>query len=132
MEPNGLVTAALVATGGAAGALARYWITVLLTRPGVRFPYGTLVCNAGGCLAIGAIMWCAIHRPGLPPGVRLAVVVGLLGSLTTFSTFGYETIELAREGHGAQAVWNVLANVALGLTAAALGMWAASMAAPAR
>jgi CrcB protein len=132
MELKGLVAATLVAAGGAAGALARYWITVRLARPGVRFPYGTLVCNAAGCLAIGAIMWFAIHRPGLPPSVRLAVVVGLLGSLTTFSTFGYETIELAREGHGVQAVWNVLANVTLGLAAAALGMWGASMAAPAR
>lgn len=60
-------------------------------------------------------MWFVIHRPRFPPGVRLAVVVGLLGSLTTSSTFGYDTIELARQGHGAQAAWNVLASVAPGL-----------------
>jgi len=56
MEANGLVGAALVAAGGAAGALVRHGITVLLARPGVRFPYGILVCNVAGCLAIGTVM----------------------------------------------------------------------------
>lgn len=76
-------------------------------------------------------MWFVVRRPVLPPAVRLGVVVGLLGSLTTFSTFGYDTIELARQGHTAQAVWNVIANLALGLGAVALGLWAGSLAAPA-
>jgi fluoride exporter len=130
MDPKGLAAAGLVAAGGAAGALARHWITMLLTRPGVRFPYGTLVCNIAGCLAIGAIMWFVVRRPALPPAVRLGVVVGLLGSMTTFSTFGYDTVELAREGHAAQAVWNVALNLALGMGAVALGMWGASLVAP--
>lgn len=132
MEPKGFVAAALVAAGGALGALARYWLTLLLTRPGVRFPYGILVCNVAGCLAIGVVMWLVIHRPALPPGIRLLVVVGLLGSLTTFSTFGYDTVELVRQGHAGQAMWNVAANVALGLGAVALGLWIASSLAPAR
>lgn len=132
MEPKGLVAAALVAAGGALGALARYWITPPLARPGVRFPYGILVCNVVGCLAIGVVMWLVIHRPALPPGIRLLVVVGLLGSLTTFSTFGYDTLELVRQGHMGQAVLNVATNVALGLGAVALGLWIASSLAPAR
>ena len=131
MDPKGLAAAALVAAGGALGALARHWITIALTRPGIRFPYGILVCNVAGCLAIGAIMWFVVRRPILPPAVRLGVVVGLLGSLTTFSTFGYDTIELSRQGHTAQAVWNVLANLALGLGAVALGLWTASLVSPA-
>lgn len=131
MDPKGLAAAAIVAAGGALGALARHWITIALARPGGRFPYGTLVCNLAGCLAIGAIMWFVVRRPVLPSAVRLGVVVGLLGSLTTFSTFGYDTVELARQGHSAQAVWNVITNLALGLGAVALGLWTASLAAPA-
>lgn len=132
MEASGFVGAALVAAGGATGALTRYGITALLARPGMRFPYGILVCNVAGCLAIGAVMGFVIHRPGFSAGMRLAVVVGLLGSLTTFSTFGYDTIELARQGRLAQAAGNVLANVVLGLGAVAVGMWVASLLAPTR
>ncbi|MFG0284484.1 MAG: fluoride efflux transporter CrcB [Phycisphaerales bacterium JB039] len=127
MEPSGLLAAAMVATGGAAGALARYGLSIWLARPDVRFPYAILLCNVGGCLLMGALMWFVMHKPTLAPTLRLLLVVGLLGSLTTFSTFGYDTIELARQGHVAQAIWNVVANVVLGLGAVALGAWAAWM-----
>ena len=130
MEPNGLVAAALVATGGALGALARYGVSAWLARSDVRFPYAILLCNVGGCLLIGVFMWFVMHKPTLAPALRLLLVVGLLGSLTTFSTFGYDTVELVRQGHTAQAVWNVLTNVALGLGAVALGLWLGSLLAP--
>ncbi len=131
MQPNGLIAAGLVAVGGAAGALARYGVSLWLTRPGVQFPYAILVCNVAGCLCMGALMWWVMQKPGLAPGLRLLLVVGLLGSLTTFSTFGYDTVELAREGRAAQAALNVVANVALGLGGVALGAWGAGMVAQA-
>ena len=88
-----------VALGGALGAIARYEITARLQqRWGPGFPIGTLVVNVLGCLLVGGVMAWIANRPQLEPRVRLGVVVGLLGSLTTFSTFGFETIELARDG----------------------------------
>ena len=86
-----------------------------------RFPAGTLVVNVLGCLAIGLLLGVAGRSSELPESVRLLVVVGLLGSFTTFSTFGKETVDLVAQGAPGRALLVVLGNLALGLPAVWLG-----------
>ncbi len=109
-----------VAAGGAVGAVLRYVSGVALlkwTEQGL--PIATLMVNVAGCFAIGLMLhggaaaaarWPLLAHPGL--------TVGLLGALTTFSTFSYETIRLAEAGQPTSAAINIAANVLLSLGAA--------------
>lgn len=111
-----------VGLGGFAGAVARYSLAGWVQQwSGARFPAGTFVVNLLGCFAIGAFMAAAQERLPLPPETRLFVTLGFLGSFTTFSTFGYETLELLRAGDFGRALLNVAGQVVLGLSAVALG-----------
>ena len=112
----------LIGTGGFLGALARYGISAALHRSyDGPFPVGTLAVNVVGCFAAGLVMYFVDHRDALTPETRHFVTVGLLGALTTFSTFGYETIQLLRDGRAAHALASVALNVLLGLGAVWLG-----------
>ena len=120
---NGIVGNFLaVGCGGFLGAIARYAISGLFQK---RFPHftpaGTLAVNVLGCFMIGVLMAVITTRPNFPPKLQLFLVTGILGSLTTFSTFGYETVELLREQSYRTALWNVTANLAFGLPAVWLG-----------
>jgi CrcB protein len=86
-----------------------------------RFPYGTLVVNVSGCLAIGVIAGLAERASVFTPETRLFLMTGFLGGYTTFSAFAYETVFLAREHAWLSALINVLAQVALGLMAVVAG-----------
>jgi len=111
-----------VALGGALGAAARYLVTLAVSRiPGPPFPYGTLLVNVAGCFAAGLAL--AALVPGRPADapLRLFLVTGVLGGLTTFSAFSAETIDLLPRGHARIAFLTVVANVSLSLAAAALG-----------
>ena len=111
----------IVGLGGFLGAIARFGVSSFLAaRQGPGFPTGTLVVNVLGCLAIGALM-ALLELEALSANLRLFLAVGLLGSFTTFSTFGYETIELFRDGDYQPALWSVAANLVLGLSAVLLG-----------
>ena len=85
------------------------------------FPAGTLAVNVVGCLAIGVLMHLVEDRQLLAPATRLFLMVGILGALTTFSTFGYETVELLRDGETRLAVASMAANVILGIGAVLAG-----------
>ncbi|MDA1264372.1 MAG: fluoride efflux transporter CrcB [Planctomycetota bacterium] len=111
----------LVGLGGAVGALLRYGASVQLQSIGGTFPAATLVVNVIGCLAIGAALGMTGRATELPETWRLFLVVGLLGSLTTFSTFGKETVDLVVAGESGRALLVVAANLALGLPAVWLG-----------
>ncbi|MCB9845392.1 MAG: fluoride efflux transporter CrcB [Phycisphaeraceae bacterium] len=123
----------LVALGGASGALCRFGGVSLTNHvaasmgmsPGDRFPFGTLAVNVVGCLIIGVIMGVSQARHDLTDPTRLLVVVGFLGSLTTFSAFGAETVRLLQEQRPLLAAGNVLANVVIGLAAVGVGLSAA-------
>lgn len=113
---------AMVAAGGALGAVLRYAISAaVLHLAGDRFPLGTLAVNVIGSLAIGVIVGAVASREAFDDWLRLFVMIGCLGSLTTFSTFSAETLRLLHEQRLALAAINVLASVALCLGAAALG-----------
>ncbi len=108
----------LVGLGGFLGALCRYALSGAVHRgvPQSTFPIGTLVVNLLGCLLIGYLAGLAESRQLFTPELRLFAFIGLLGGFTTFSTFGFETIALARDASYVQAAVNVGLHVVLGLT----------------
>jgi CrcB protein len=118
-----MLQVAAVAGGGAAGAALRLWVSSgvhgLLGRD---FPYGTLVVNVSGSLAMGLLYVLLLERSAAPPEIRAALLVGLLGAFTTFSTWSLETVNLLAEAEIGKAALNVLLSVALCLGATWLGI----------
>ena len=116
------MTLAYVALGGALGAVARYGISGwVYDRVGETFPWGTIVVNVLGCLALGAVVrWLQVSA--VSPELRPFLTIGLLGAFTTFSTFSYETVALLQEGQWLRAGLYVGGSVALGLIAMVAGM----------
>ncbi len=112
-----------IAAGGAAGALLRYWTSLgvhyLLGR---GFPYGTLTVNVAGSLLMGLLFVLFVERFNLGSEWRAAILIGLLGSFTTFSTFSIETLNLLEQGETLKALLNILLSVTLCLGAAWLGI----------
>jgi fluoride exporter len=118
----------VIGLGGFVGAIARYWLSGVGQRwCSSSFPAGTLLVNVLGCFFIGVLMSLVVDRPWLSETARMFLVVGLLGSLTTFSTMGYETVELLKDRNVALAAVNILASVALGLGAVIGGRAAARL-----
>ena len=109
-----------MAVGGAIGACVRYWVFLATSKWQLGFPYATLGVNAIGCFLIGVIMSFVEHRHWTPEW-RTFLVTGLLGSMTTFSTFGYETYVIWASGQRTMALAVVGTNLLLGLSAVALG-----------
>ncbi|MEE4184958.1 MAG: fluoride efflux transporter CrcB [Gammaproteobacteria bacterium] len=120
MERNVLLQFLYVGVGGFFGAGLRFALSSWLSRalPHALFPYGTMAVNVIGCLLIGFL---AAYRQPLDPGLRLFLMVGLLGGFTTFSTFALETLSLAQQNQAALAFLNVAVKVCLGLAAAWAG-----------
>lgn len=110
-----------VAAGGAVGACLRF-VIVRALAPAGGFPLGTLAVNVLGCFAIGVIATLAVDAWELGDAARAALVVGVLGGLTTFSSFSLDTLVLVREERLGLAALNILANNVLGLSAAWLGL----------
>jgi CrcB protein len=115
------VTLLLVALGGAAGAVARFLTDrSLAARLGLALPWGTLTVNVSGSLLLGVLAGAA---PGLPAQLSTFVGTGFCGALTTYSTFGYETVQLLAARATRYALLSVTANVTFGLAAASIGWW---------
>ena len=114
-----------VGVGGALGSMARHWINLEVSRRLERsVPNATFVVNVVGCLLIGALAGrIASGRLHLTPTMRTFVFVGVLGGFTTFSSFGLDTFTLAHGGDHAQAVWNVVGQITLGLGGVWLGFY---------
>jgi CrcB protein len=111
------VTLLLVFLGGAAGAPARYVLDRLVQRRHDSvFPWGTLTVNLVGSAILGALL-----VADLPKDVAVMTGMGFCGALTTFSTFGYETVRLLEDGSVLEAGLNVAAGLLLGVLAAACG-----------
>ena len=112
-----------IAAGGAVGALLRYWVsTGVHLLVGRGFPYGTLAVNVSGSLVMGMLYVLIIERMDVDPLWRGAVLIGLLGAFTTFSTFSIETLNLLENGEPVKAAVNVLASVSVCIVARWLGM----------
>ncbi len=111
--------------GGSLGAISRYGMTLLAARLfGTRFPWGTLAVNLAGCFLIG-LAFSLGDRVSfvMNPAARLFFMTGFLGALTTFSTFGLETVNSLRLESALIALANVLSNNIIGLALVFLGMW---------
>lgn len=107
-----------VATGGALGAMLRFYITAhLYPVTGNRFPLGTLIVNVSGCLLVALLYVLIMEKAMLPPYWRHLLITGFLGALTTFSTFSLDALILWQNGVPAVALLYVLANVVLCLLA---------------
>ena len=121
---DSLLRLAAVGLGGALGAMARYGVGIACFKLlGDRFGYGTLVVNAVGCFLLGFLMheaWSSGEK--LSGHVHVGLTVGLLGGLTTFSTFGYQTLRHIERGELMLATLNVVANLVVGLAAAMGGL----------
>lgn len=117
----------LIAGGGAFGAVARYLLSdAVQNATSGSFPIGTLVVNALGCFLIGLFGYALLEGPVTArPEFRLALLVGVLGGFTTFSTFGWETVELFRAGNTRGAALNIVLSNFLCLGAAWIGFKAA-------
>jgi CrcB protein len=118
-----LIKVLAIATGGALGAILRFAISnathMFLGR---GFPYGTLMVNIIGCLGMGILYVVFLERLTLGPEWRAAMQIGLLGALTTFSTFSMETLLLIQGGEAQKAVLNIFLSVFLCLAATWAGM----------
>ena len=115
-----------VAAGGACGALLRWWVAQgVHALVGRGFPYGTLVVNVSGSLVMGVLYVLFFERYDIAPEWRAALVVGLLGAFTTFSTFSMDTLLLIQQGEHARAGMNVVLSVVLCLAGCWLGIAAA-------
>lgn len=122
MEPGLFLRLALVGFGGLIGAILRFGVGEAVAHTmNIRFPLGTLLVNAAGCLAIGFLFTFTLERGMLTPYLRLFVFAGILGGFTTFSAFGHETFLLWRDGMSARAAFYVVVSVTVGFGAVFLG-----------
>lgn len=112
-----------IALGGAFGALGRYassqWVYGVLGR---SFPFGTLVVNVAGSFVMGLLAVLLIEKLVAGPELRAFLMIGFLGSFTTFSTFSLETVNLIGNGEMIKAGVNMLISVFVCVTACWMGM----------
>jgi CrcB protein len=118
-----LQTIVLVGLGGFIGSVLRYLASGLVQQisQSATFPYGTLAVNLIGCFVIGLLSQLADDRGVFSGEARAFVFIGVLGGFTTFSSFGNETMNLARDGEMLPAFANVSVHFVLGLGAVWLG-----------
>lgn len=117
------MTLAGIAIGGAIGSVLRYLIQMqCINWFGTKFPYGTMTVNTLGSLLIGFLSIVLLERFFVSVEIRFAILVGLLGGFTTFSTFSLETLSLIQQGSLFSAASNIIGNVALCIAACFLGV----------
>lgn len=111
----------LVGAGGALGGLARFWLVQWVdNRTGGRFPWGTLAVNVSGALLIGLALG-RVSGPALTSWLWLLLVVGVLGSFTTVSSFSLQVVGVAERDGLRPAVLYILLTLAGGLMLVSLG-----------
>lgn len=104
----------LIATGGALGSMARYWMASNIDgRHGSGFPWGTALVNISGSFVIGLAAALLLGKAGWGDNARAFVMVGICGGFTTFSSFSLQTLALLRDGYllraGGYVAFSVLA-----------------------
>jgi fluoride exporter len=118
-----------ISAGGAVGAVLRYLVSGVVQGMARNegFPYGTLAVNLTGCLLIGLLSVVAETNGVFTGEIRAFIFIGVLGALTTFSTFSNDSMVLLRAGKTGGMLMNLLANTGLGLLMVWLGIWLGSL-----
>lgn len=120
-----MITVLLVLAGGALGASLRYLTDLFIQAlHDSVLPWGTFTVNVVGSLILGAIAG-ATASSNLPAWVLTLAGTGFCGALTTFSTFGFETVRLIEDGSLLEAAGNAVLSLVFGLGAVSLGWWLA-------
>jgi CrcB protein len=110
----------LVVVGAAVGAPTRYLIDrTIQARHDTVFPWGTFTANMIGSFLLGLLATASLHTPH---AVLALLGSGLCGALTTYSTFGYETLRLIQQRTRLLALFNAIASIIGGLGAAYVGV----------
>jgi fluoride exporter len=110
------------ALGGALGALGRWGVAEALPREAGGWPWATLLVNLSGCLVLGLLIGSVFARSPGSSWLRPFLGTGVLGGFTTFSAVAVETVQLTEAGRPGVAAGYVLASVAGGVAASALGL----------
>ncbi len=111
-----------IAIGAVPGALSRFQLTNWTTAKfGSKFPYGTFVINLTGCFAMGFFFALSKGIPGYPKDLDLLIRTGFLGSYTTFSTYGFDTLNLWRSKQSLATAFYGAGSAILGLGAVIIG-----------
>ncbi len=98
--------------GGGIGSVARYLTTLAAVRfVSVSFPFGTLLVNLLGCFAIGFVHAFATLTVRLSPETRLFLTTGVMGGMTTYSSFNYESLQMLERGETLLATAYIVATV---------------------
>jgi CrcB protein len=114
----------LIFAGGGLGSVLRYLVQGWVQRlNGPSFPLGTLVVNVSGCLVIGFLAGLFFGPRPIAADYRFAILTGLLGGYTTFSSFAWETLQLTEDRAFLYATTNIIISVAAGLAAVWLGRY---------
>lgn len=113
-----------ISLGAIAGALSRYYLTLWFShRFGTSFPYGTFLINLTGCFAMGFFFTFALERTAtISAEVRLLIAVGFLGSYTTFSTYGLDSVLLWENRQFVITAFYWLGSAVLGVIGVQLGV----------
>ncbi len=117
----------IVGVGGFLGSALRYVVSGLTTKYGGNFPLGTLLVNMAGGLLIGFIMEAGTSFWPISADMRIFLTTGVLGGLTTFSTFSYETVSFLADGRYVMGALNAGLNLFLALFACWCGRAAATV-----
>ncbi|MGE4293764.1 MAG: fluoride efflux transporter CrcB [Desulfovibrio sp.] len=113
----------VLALGGAAGTLSRYWLSGAAQRLfDASFPAGTFAVNMAGSLFFGLLWGLFENRIGFSPELRLLLLTGFMGAFTTFSTYMFESAALLRHGQHLLLFANVAGQSLLGLALVLAGM----------
>jgi fluoride exporter len=111
-----------VGIGGFIGSCLRYVISINSPKLfGTQLPYGTLIVNVIGGILIGFILETSLRTNLISPDLKLFLTTGIMGGLTTFSTFSYETISLFSDGNYMLGTLNTFLNLFLSLLGVVLG-----------
>ena len=113
----------LIGLGGFAGAVARYVLDARISAAtGGALPWGTLAINLSGSFAVGLLFALVVERATLAPEWRGPLMIGFLGSYTTFSTLALESWRMMEDGAWLAAAGNLLGSMVLGVAAVVAGV----------